>query len=364
MRVTVTGATGLIGTRLVAALARRGDEVTVLSRDPRARARAARLRHRGGRAGTRSASRRPTQALAGRDGVIHLAGEPVAQRWSAAAKERIRTSRESGTAQPRRRPAQRRPAPARARLRLRRRLLRPARRRAGRRVDAAGRGLPRARCASRGSARRRRPRELGMRVAIVRTGVVLDPRRRRAREDAAAVPRRRRRAGRRRAPVDAVDPRRRPRRPLPRRARRRRRLERPGQRQRARAGHEPRLLEGARPRAAPPGGRARAARSRCARSTARWSRSSRPGSAPCRRAPLALGYALRAPASSTRRCAQRSPERRRPPSAAGEAQPCRRRRGRRPSGRATCRPPRRSRTARARRRAARSRSRRARPRGA
>ncbi|MGB2711482.1 MAG: NAD-dependent epimerase/dehydratase family protein, partial [Conexibacter sp.] len=34
MRVAVTGATGLIGTRLVRALAARGDEVTVLSRDP------------------------------------------------------------------------------------------------------------------------------------------------------------------------------------------------------------------------------------------------------------------------------------------------------------------------------------------
>ena len=32
MRVTVTGATGLIGTRVVAALQERGDEVTVLSR--------------------------------------------------------------------------------------------------------------------------------------------------------------------------------------------------------------------------------------------------------------------------------------------------------------------------------------------
>ena len=34
MKVTVTGATGLIGTALVAALKARGDEVTVLSRDP------------------------------------------------------------------------------------------------------------------------------------------------------------------------------------------------------------------------------------------------------------------------------------------------------------------------------------------
>jgi len=97
MRVTLTGATGLIGTRIVAALARRGDEVTVLSRDPR------RGRDRLGSgiealAWDPLGEPAPTEALAGRDGVIHLAGEPVAQRWSAAAKERIRTSREVGTA--------------------------------------------------------------------------------------------------------------------------------------------------------------------------------------------------------------------------------------------------------------------------
>ncbi|HZV75835.1 MAG TPA: TIGR01777 family oxidoreductase [Conexibacter sp.] len=97
MRVTVTGATGLIGTRLVAALARRGDEVTVLSRSPR------RASERLGSGILTEAwdplgEPAPAGALAGRDGVVHLAGEPVAQRWSAAAKERIRTSRESGTA--------------------------------------------------------------------------------------------------------------------------------------------------------------------------------------------------------------------------------------------------------------------------
>ena len=34
MRVTLTGATGRLGTRLVRALQERGDEVTVLSRGP------------------------------------------------------------------------------------------------------------------------------------------------------------------------------------------------------------------------------------------------------------------------------------------------------------------------------------------
>ena len=33
MKITITGATGLIGSRIVAALRARGDDVTVLSRD-------------------------------------------------------------------------------------------------------------------------------------------------------------------------------------------------------------------------------------------------------------------------------------------------------------------------------------------
>lgn len=94
MRVVVTGATGLIGRRLVARLRDRGDEVTVLSRDP-ARARAA--------LGVEAVAwdplsePAPTDALAGRDGVVHLAGEPVAQRWSPAVKESVRASRVTGT---------------------------------------------------------------------------------------------------------------------------------------------------------------------------------------------------------------------------------------------------------------------------
>ena len=93
MRAIVTGATGLIGTRLVRALTERGDEVTVLSRDPQ------RARERLGVAAVKWAPLRgPAPALAGADAVVHLAGEPVAQRWSAAARERISASRELGTA--------------------------------------------------------------------------------------------------------------------------------------------------------------------------------------------------------------------------------------------------------------------------
>lgn len=97
MRVTVTGATGLIGPRLIDALRSRGDEVTVLSRTP-ARARAALGGEIGALAWDPLAEPAPAAALAGRDGVVHLAGEPVAQRWSEDAKQRIRDSREHGTA--------------------------------------------------------------------------------------------------------------------------------------------------------------------------------------------------------------------------------------------------------------------------
>lgn len=97
MRVTVTGATGLIGTELVSALTARGDEVTVLTRNPDG----ARGKLGGGVeavAWDADAGPAPAAALEGRDGVVHLAGEPVAQRWSDDAKRRIRVSRERGTA--------------------------------------------------------------------------------------------------------------------------------------------------------------------------------------------------------------------------------------------------------------------------
>ena len=94
MRVTLTGATGRIGTRLVNALRERGDEVTVLSRDPeRARSALGVEAH----AWQPESEPAPAEALAGRDGVIHLAGEDVAQRWSADVKRRLLRSRELGT---------------------------------------------------------------------------------------------------------------------------------------------------------------------------------------------------------------------------------------------------------------------------
>jgi uncharacterized protein len=95
MRITVTGATGLIGSRLVAALLARGDEVTVLSRDAeRARSALGGVEAHAWRGEEEPA---PTAALSGRDGVVHLAGESIAQRWSEESKRRILASREIGT---------------------------------------------------------------------------------------------------------------------------------------------------------------------------------------------------------------------------------------------------------------------------
>jgi uncharacterized protein len=94
MRITVTGATGLIGPRLVARLKDRGDEVTVLSRNPD---RARQELCVEAVAWDAEAQAAPVEALAGRDAVVHLAGEPVAQRWNGPAKRRIRDSRELGT---------------------------------------------------------------------------------------------------------------------------------------------------------------------------------------------------------------------------------------------------------------------------
>jgi uncharacterized protein (TIGR01777 family) len=94
VRVTLTGATGLIGARLVRALQARGDEVTVLSRDP---AGAARALGATAQEWDPAAGPAPAGALAGRDAVVHLAGERVDQRWSDDARARILESRAAGT---------------------------------------------------------------------------------------------------------------------------------------------------------------------------------------------------------------------------------------------------------------------------
>jgi hypothetical protein len=98
MKIVVTGATGFLGTALVGALHARGDAIVVLSRDAeRARARAA----LGEVTAVTADLQRPgpwTDALAGADALVHLAGEPIAAaRWDARQKQRIRDSRVEST---------------------------------------------------------------------------------------------------------------------------------------------------------------------------------------------------------------------------------------------------------------------------
>ena len=95
MKVTLTGATGPIGARLVAILRRRDDDVTVLTRNP-AKARDA-LEGVEAVGWDPMSGPAPAEALAGRDGVVHLAGETVAQRWNDETRARIHASRETGT---------------------------------------------------------------------------------------------------------------------------------------------------------------------------------------------------------------------------------------------------------------------------
>ena len=94
MRVTITGATGRIGSQIVRALRRRGDDVCVLTRDVDKAVAAL-----GVDAVAWQPEREPAPAAAldGRDAVVHLAGEDTGQRWTADVKRRLLSSRELGT---------------------------------------------------------------------------------------------------------------------------------------------------------------------------------------------------------------------------------------------------------------------------
>ena len=93
MRVVVTGATGLIGRAAIDALLAAGDEPVALSRDAqRAAARlGAGVEVHAWPEPTRTPP--PASALERADAVLHLLGEPIAQRWSERAKREIRDSR-------------------------------------------------------------------------------------------------------------------------------------------------------------------------------------------------------------------------------------------------------------------------------
>jgi uncharacterized protein (TIGR01777 family) len=97
MRVLITGATGTIGLALADALHARGDQVVALSRDPE---RGQRVLGNGAEVHAwpnPTGEPPPAEALRDVDAVVHLLGEPVAQRWTEQAKQNIRDSRVLGT---------------------------------------------------------------------------------------------------------------------------------------------------------------------------------------------------------------------------------------------------------------------------
>ncbi len=95
MRALVTGASGRIGKALCDELLRRGDEVVGLTRSPE-KARAAQPRvtwH-----GWEPTLERPSAAaFEGVDGIVNLVGEPINQRWTEEAKRKIMDSRKVAT---------------------------------------------------------------------------------------------------------------------------------------------------------------------------------------------------------------------------------------------------------------------------
>lgn len=93
MRITISGASGFIGRRLLQVLGESGNSLHVLTR----------------RAGTNlpngaglsvwnpTNGAPPGESIENADVIVHLAGEPVAQRWTADVKRRIHESRVAGT---------------------------------------------------------------------------------------------------------------------------------------------------------------------------------------------------------------------------------------------------------------------------
>src|SRR5437868_1186675 len=94
MNITISGATGFIGRRLIERLSAAPHPLHALSR----------------RTNVKFADRAlwiskwdpkmeepPREAVANADAIVHLAGEPIARRWTAEVKSKIRDSRVAGT---------------------------------------------------------------------------------------------------------------------------------------------------------------------------------------------------------------------------------------------------------------------------
>ncbi len=94
MDFLITGATGFIGKKLVNHLLARGDSVNYLGRE-----RSQSLDSRAAFHSWDGSSAAPRNTVPRLDAVVHLMGEPIAQRWNPQVKERIRQSRVQSTRQ-------------------------------------------------------------------------------------------------------------------------------------------------------------------------------------------------------------------------------------------------------------------------
>jgi len=93
MKIAVTGATGFIGSALVSRLRSRKDSVRVITRDP-----AKATFELGQEVDWVLPSADPQALVGGVDAIVNLAGEPIfGKRWTEKQKERIRASRVEGT---------------------------------------------------------------------------------------------------------------------------------------------------------------------------------------------------------------------------------------------------------------------------
>jgi uncharacterized protein (TIGR01777 family) len=101
MKVAITGATGFVGSRLVERLQVEGHQVLVLTRNP---ATAQKVFSQSSFPNLEITAYKPTESgswqevIAGCDGVVNLAGEPIAEeRWTPERKQEILKSRQLGT---------------------------------------------------------------------------------------------------------------------------------------------------------------------------------------------------------------------------------------------------------------------------
>ncbi len=100
MKIAITGATGLVGSRLVAKLNQEGHQILVLTRNPN---KAQKVFPASAYSQLEIVQYTPQESgewqksISGCDAVVNLAGEPIAERWSPQQKQAIMSSRQIGT---------------------------------------------------------------------------------------------------------------------------------------------------------------------------------------------------------------------------------------------------------------------------